>query len=236
MDYQEVIKEFYLNADKDRLDNIILDYKEYYIDPIMPVKNEYELYEKQGHIKMYDYLGDKLIPSAISVFTLAILHQRLYSGFPHPDQSSAFRKDFAFLKDAEFELERPEMVIERLNKELFPKVNNMVKLAVELNNNKDEEKIIAYIDEVIELNAELFRLHPFMDANKRTINCFTNILFKLAGIPPVYLGYADRNDYLDAMNLYHAHHDETLLKNIFYEKICNTIKLFDKKKHISTLY
>lgn len=48
-----------------------------------------------------------------------------------------------------------------------------------------EDKMIEYINECLKLKCHLIQIHPFQDGNGRTMRALVNMLFKVAGIPPV---------------------------------------------------
>ena len=70
---------------------------------------------------------------------------------------------------------------------------------IKLREDAPAEDIIDYIDNAVELSCKLIKIHPFYDGNGRSTRALLNIYFKMAGIPPVYVTYKERDEYLDGM-------------------------------------
>ena len=84
-----------------------------------------------------------------------------------------------------------------------------------------------------ELNCKLIKIHPFFDGNGRTIRAFTNLLFIIANIPPIYIKAKERNEYGKVMNLALVYGDLSQIKRFYYYKICDSIYELDIKPKLS---
>ena len=62
-----------------------------------------------------------------------------------------------------------------------------------------QSELIEYINDCLKLKCRLIEIHPFTDGNGRTMRALVNLLFKIAGLPPVYVKRMERGKYLAAM-------------------------------------
>ena len=230
--YKNIIKIYTRLTDDNRYNKLMHNFKTKYIYDEDSIEDDHDIKEHWGMRKMYDYIADNIIPESLSIFTLNILHHRLFSEVPHPEVSDGFRKSFAYLPGAPFSLEQHCKIVEIMNKELMPKTNDIIKLGVKLGKENDPDKIIGYIDSVVDLGNELIKIHPFFDGNGRTIRCFMNMLFKLAHIPPVYVGKADKEEYIKAGDAANIQKDNSLIHSFYYRKICESMYELDLQKNI----
>ena len=230
--YKNIIKLYYKVVDNNRYNELMKNFKKKYIFDEDSIDYDHDIKEHWGMRKMYDYITDHIHPEVLSIFTLNILHHRLFSEVPFPEASNGFRQDFAYISGAPFQLEHHYKITEKMN-EMMPKVNEIVKLGAKLGKQSDVDKIIEYIDMVVDLGNTLIKVHPFFDGNGRTIRCFMNILFKLAHIPPVYVGKQDKEEYLKAGNLATVDNYNDAIHTFYYRKICESLYEFDLKKHIN---
>ena len=92
--------------------------------------------------------------------------------------------------------------------------------------------MIEYINECLKLKCHLIQIHPFQDGNGRTMRALVNMLFKVAGIPPVYVRLSERKRYLEAMNKAISEKDYTNINQFYYYKICDSILELDLNQRI----
>lgn len=204
------------------------NFKERYIYNENKLEQVHTKEERQGLRKVYDYIQSKNDLTDINIYTLSQIHELLYSLSPYPEFGGKYRNDQRFLPHTGIELTSPYYIVREMNL-LKDDVNDLVKLGNDLGQNLLPEKIIDYIDKCVELKCKLIKIHPFGDGNGRTIRAFTNLLFKLANLPPVYIENKERVKYGEAM--FSALHDEdyTKIKVFYYYKICDSIISLDTK-------
>lgn len=245
---QMLIKEYYYIVDNPRFSNLFGEFKRQYILNENLVEQVHEPAERVGMATMYDYV-QKLAEGTdfISIFTLQSLHARLYSKVPHPEFGGKFRNDVRYLPGSGFSLLPPDFIVPAFN-DLFPKVLDLVERGRKLKVEKNTELILAYINDCIELNCILIKIHPFGDGNGRSVRAFTNLLFSLANIPPVYVREREKQEYGRAMNKALCFNgerrkvssydislnDTTAIKKFYYYKICDSLIELDVKKRIKT--
>ena len=64
------------------------------------------------------------------------------------------------------------------------------------------------------------------------MRALVNILFKVAGIPPVYVKSSERKKYLSAMNKAIVENDYNDINKFYYYKICDSILVLDLNQRI----
>ena len=102
--------------------------------------------------------------------------------------------------------------------------NEKKKEFVDALNNKD---IISYIGYCVQEIATLIYYQPFMDGNKRTFRALLNLMFKVKGLPPVYVKSSERNAYKDALFKAIKDGDYQELIGFYLFKICDSIYELD---------
>ena len=118
---------------------------------------------------------------------------------------------------------------------LYPKFQELLQMGLALGSGieENEDKILAYINKCLELKCRLIEIHPFRDGNGRTMRALTNLLFKLANIPPIYVKLSERNNYLKAMSSALEEQDYSKIREFYYYKICDSILELDVNKKIN---
>lgn len=231
-----IILHYYSFVKKPGFKNIIETFKEKYI----PIKNFKERYiynentleevhtaeEKRGLRLAYDFILNKEDLEDISIYTLSDIHMELYSKTPFPEFGGRYRNEPARLSNAKIETTPHYLIVREMNS-LKDEVSELVKEGNELGKNVVPEKLLDYIDRCIELNCKLIQIHPFSDGNGRSIRAFTNLLFRLANIPPVYIENKERDKYQEAMKCALAEGDLSKIKNFYYYKLCDSIISLD---------
>lgn len=79
-----------------------------------------------------------------------------------------------------------------------------------------------YIDEVVKIHHKLTIIHPFGDGNGRVSRAALNWLFKLKGLPPVYIKTIAKNEYYTALENADKG-DYTSLYVVFYKATINSL-------------
>lgn len=184
--------------------------------------------EKIGQGIMYDFAHTT--DEKFDIYSLLSFHKQLYAKSPHPECSGMFRNSDAYLAARPVNL-FPWTMIRSSIRELDPIVNELIERAQKLNK-KDNEDLFKYIDDCVKLKCELIKIHPFFDGNGRTVRCFINCLFEMAGIPPTYIKASERTEYHLAMGKAICENDFSSIINFYYYKICDSIIELDINNRI----
>ena len=65
------------------------------------------------------------------------------------------------------------------------------------------------------------------------MRALVNLLFKLAGLPPIYVKLSEKDNYLKAMNKAIIEKDYSYINRFYYYKICDSILELDVNRRIS---
>ncbi|MBQ7136352.1 MAG: Fic family protein [Bacilli bacterium] len=221
----ELFKNKYISEDE------IKKFRERYIYNENKLEDVHTREEKLGLRKVYDYIQAKEDLDNINLYTLSDIHEILYSHTPYPEYGGKYRTDMRFLPNSGVDLTPPYLIVHEMNA-LKPEIDELVAMGNELGRNIEPEKILDYVDRCIELKCKFIKIHPFFDGNGRSVRAFTNLLFRLANIPPVYIENKERVKYGEAMNAALADNDLSKIKGFYYYKICDSIISLDM--HLET--
>lgn len=156
-----------------------------YIENESEVETAHLDWEKKGLRKMYKYIHT-YDTSKMDIYTIMELHEQLYAYAPNKEFGGHFRNIDVYLPGSGTNLsEWRSIKYEILS--LKPYVKDLINTGKTLNGTNDFSALLKYIEECIILNCSLIRIHPFFDGNGRCIRGFTNMLFELANIPPIYI-------------------------------------------------
>lgn len=177
-------------------------------------------WERKGLREMYNFIHE-YDTSKMDIYTILELHEQLYKYAPNKEFGGHFRNSDAHINNSaanlmEWSCIRYEIIkLKSYTKELIQK-------GKELNGTNDFDELFKYIEECIVLNTDLLKIHPFYDGNGRCIRGFTNMLFELANIPPIYVPALEKEKYKLAIKKT----DEDIYGDIiifYYYKICDSI-------------
>lgn len=182
--------------------------------------------ELLGLGQMYEYIHSDDVEHLFDIFTIKDLHEKLYFCSAHPEFGGNFRREFAYLKGSKTNVCDWRDIFRSL-RELDDDVELLRECAPEVREGKDPALLLEYIKRCVELNCRMVRVHPFADGNGRTIRGFTNKLFEDAGLPPVYINVAERDEYLEAMARAMEEEDYSLITRFYKYKICDSIYELD---------
>ncbi|MBQ7140074.1 MAG: Fic family protein [Bacilli bacterium] len=231
---QNIIKAYYSEIDNPRFDSLVNKFKNNYIKNENEIENVHEKCEREGLEVAYDYIHNEKRMNNINIYTVLRLHQLIYSKAPHPEFGGKLRNQPIFLPNSGVETEDWSFIPQKLN-ELYLPTQDLIKRGLQLKNDKisNIDNIIEYIDECVELKCKLIKMHPFLDGNGRSIRAFTNLLFIIADIPPIYIKAREREEYGKVMNMAIVDGDLTQIKRFYYYKICDSIYELDIKPKLS---
>ncbi len=229
-----IIKTYYSYVKKPNFSQIVKNFKNRYIYNENKVEDVKPNEEKKGLACVYDYIQTKKDLKNISIYDLSWIHEALYSKTPFPEFGGKYRKREIYLlgktensiKTGNVELCPFWNITHEMN-ELKPIVDELVKTGLSLGENPNVDKLIDYINNCIKLNCKIIKIHPFEDGNGRVTRAFTNLLFRLANIPPTYVKNKEKEKYLEAMNNALSKGDYTDIIDFYHFKICDSIIALD---------
>jgi fido (protein-threonine AMPylation protein) len=96
------------------------------------------------------------------------------------------------------------------------KLNRMLYQYAAYSDDIESMNMTDFIDEVLKVHHRITIIHPFRDGNGRTSRVFLNWLFKLKGIPPVYIKAEKKQEYFDALRDADLNNDYTKLREVFH--------------------
>lgn len=219
---EELIKLYYSDMiERDDLKNVKRSFINRYIKNESAMENVHEKDEIKGLEVMYEDMSS-MSPDEFEMFTIMSLHRDLYSKCPHPESGGKIRNIPVYLPGTGTELSDYSNIFDDLcsAEEI---VNNLKKVAITMKETENYENIIDYIESCIKLKCYLIKVHPFFDGNGRTIRCFINKLFEIAGIPPVYIKANEKFEYTRAMNNAINEDNYEDITNFYLYKICDSI-------------
>lgn len=179
--------------------------------------------EVDGLRTMYEYIhSDEVEKDGFELFSICILHKKLYSKAEFPEFAGKFRNTPVYLPGTGTEICDSSYVFESMLA-LESEVNELLKIAKKIKVNKNSKELIDYLERCVVLQCKLIKIHPFSDGNGRTIRCFINKLLEYAGLPPIYIKVNERTEYHRAMNKANNENDYSLIKQFYKYKICDSI-------------
>ena len=231
-----IIQYYYSYLPNPVFSNIYDKFREEYIDNEEKIENElknnfHSAVERRGLGKVYDFIQTYVPTKNLNIFLLIKLQKILFSETEYPDFAGNFRQIPVYLPGSGVDIVPFDQIGNEMARLYAPSnliVDEGFSLGEEKNSSVKSSKIIEYIKKCVSLNCQLIKIHPFNDGNGRTIRAYTNLLFKLADIPPVYIEYSEQEEYRKAMNK--AIGDEGDLSDIitFYlYKVCDSIIRLD---------
>ena len=188
--------------------------------------------EIAGLAQMYAYIHSPEIEYMFNVYTLKELHQKLFTYTKHAELAGDIRNIDVFLPGAGVELCEWSMIRPRLN-ELDEMVQFLKELAPLVKESNDMDMLLNYLDVCVELNAQLIKVHPFLDGNGRTIRGFTNKLLEDASLPPIYVKASEKREYCQAMNKAINEENYQELQSFYRYKICDSIVELDINERVN---
>ena len=230
----DIIELYYTKLDRDDINNIYEVFKEKYlviertgIARENKLENVHSKEEKRGLYEVYTAIQkDTISVSKLGIYSLNMLQQKLFSKTPHPEFAGSFRCEPARLSGSPIELCAHENISKEINS-LYVPFKMLVADGISIRKQFNYDKILKYIEECVKKHCQLIKIHPFRDGNGRTTRALMNALFKIVGIPPVYIHPAEKDEYFKAMQkaIVNGQYQDIV---IFFEyKICESIMALD---------
>lgn len=232
---QNLIKLYY-SKDNNHSDfsNIISTFKKKYIEQESKLEGVHTIEEIDGLGIVYDYIRSDDWQKCANIYIIMIINLYLFSLTPYPEAGGKIRNADCFLTDSNINT-YPYNQIDKEIANLYLTFDSLLKEGQNLALNKsesNEDNLIEYINKCLKLKCKLIEIHPFPDGNGRTMRALVNLLFKVAGLPPIYVKLSERKKYLEAMNKAIAENNYQYINKFYYYKICDSILELDVKKRI----
>ncbi len=226
---QNLIKLYYSNGSENSdFENIVLNFKKKYIIQESKVENVHTKEEIEGLGVVYDYIRSDEWKKCPNIYIIMMINLKLFSLTPYPEAGGKIRNANAYLNNSTANLVPYNQIDAEIAK-LYPKFQELLKMGLSLGMGmeENEDMILEYINKCLELKCRLIEIHPFQDGNGRTMRALTNLLFKIANIPPIYVKLSERDTYLEAMSLALEEQDYSKIQEFYYYKICDSILELD---------
>lgn len=149
-----------------------------------------EALEVIGHSLVYDFVQNtEDIPD---MYKLCELHKLLYSLTPFSDEMGKFRTIDNHISGSAIQTVHHAEIYQEmflLDKELTMLLTNI-----------DKYSISSFIKEAIRIHHRITQIHPFTDGNGRSSRAYLNWMLKLKCLPPIFIPYEVKDDYVNALS------------------------------------
>lgn len=232
---QNLIKLYY-SSDNNHSDfsNIMSNFKKKYIEHESKLEKVHSIEEIDGLGVVYDYIRSDDWKKCANIYIIMLINLKLFSLMPYPEAGGKTRNTNCFVNGTSVET-CPYNEINVEIAKLYCVFNDLLKKGIELSEDvtiDNEEKLIEYVNECLKLKCKLIQIHPFPEGNGRTMRALVNLLFKVAGLPPIYVKLSERKKYLEAMNKAVVEKDYSYINKFYYYKICDSILELDVNQRI----
>lgn len=205
-----------LNLDDDVVAEIIADLRYNGSKSTYSTDECKEIVEVLGHSAMYDYLNST--EDKLDIYKIQKLHKMLYRYAPFPEAGGVFRQDNNFVTGADFETVDYGQVVHEiiaLDEPLKDIVDNIQLIT-------NSEVILA----AAKIHHRLTVIHPFSDGNGRCSRAILNWVFRIKGLPPIYIKYPEKDEYYEGLrNIDVLENTDKLFKVFMRETIKSSIQL-----------
>lgn len=183
-------------------------------------KAEYQtIIEVAGHSEMYDFVSTT--EDRVTIYSLLKLNRQLYGFAPYLEGSGSFRETNPIVTESKFEICDSSQIISELQ---------AVEMVLQdLLRNKDKLSLAEFIDEAVKIHHRLTVIHPFNDGNGRVTRAFLNWMFKLKGLPPVYIKIENKGKYLDGLAMADRTGNYEPLCEVFYREVMRSMIELNQK-------
>lgn len=158
-----------------------------------------------GHYDMYQEIFAEPVKDTLNVYEAIILNKKLFSHYPFPEFGGRTRQNNTLVLGAKFETVDWHDIFTELEK-----INQEVQDSF---SKRKEMPMSEYIKHVARTHHRITVVHPFSEGNGRTSRAFMNMQLVRAGMMPIYIRVADKQEYIDAL----AYADKTSDYEELYE-------------------
>lgn len=238
---QNLIK-LYFSKDANHSDfkDIVSNFKKRYLEQESKLEGVHSIEEIEGLGLVYDYIRSDEWKKCANIYIIYLINLRLFSLTPYPEAGGKIRNSDCYLRDSSINT-CPYNQIDKEIAKLYFEFQELIKRGCMLgeiyatggqNKENNEDNLIDYINDCLKIKCKLIQIHPFSDGNGRTMRAMVNLLFKLAGIPPIYVKHVERSKYLEAMGKAIEEGNFDYINKFYYYKICDSILTLDVNKRI----
>lgn len=174
-----------LNLDDDVVAEIIADLRYNESESTYCTDECKEIVEVLGHSVMYDYIYDT--NDKLDIYKVQKLHKMLYKYAPFPEAGGVYRQDNNFVTGADFETLDYSQVVPAIIA-----LDDPTKVLVD---NIDSLSNSEVIFEAAKIHHRLTVIHPFADGNGRCSRAVLNWIYRLKGLPPIYIKFPEKEEY-----------------------------------------
>ncbi|MEG0848207.1 MAG: Fic family protein [Niameybacter sp.] len=207
-----------LDLDDDVVAEIITDLRMKRSDSEYCKDSFEEIIQVLGHAAMYDYIFDT--EDKLTIYKIQELNRQLYQYAPYPEAAGAYRRENNMVTGAEFEtLDYTQVISEIVN--LDSNVRHIEENAREMNYSE-------YIKEVVKVHHRLTVIHPFWDGNGRCSRAMLNWMFRLKGIPPIYIKFSEKEEYYEGLKEVDSTGDFRRLTKVFLKEVIRSSMQLNK--------
>lgn len=149
-----------------------------------------EALEVIGHSLVYDFVQN--VEESPDMYKLCDLHKLLYSLTPFSDVMGKFRTVDNHISGSDITTVHHTEILKEmflLDKELLTLLANI-----------DEYSISLFVKEAIRIHHRITQIHPFVDGNGRSSRAYLNWILKLKSLPPIFIPYELKEDYVNALS------------------------------------
>lgn len=232
---QNLIKLYY-SRDGEHSDfkDIVSNFKEKYLNQESKLEGVHTKEEVEGLGVVYDYIRGDDWQHCANIYIILQLHSLLFSKTPYPEAGGKLRNSDCYIMNYPVNTLPYNQICSEIAS-LYTPFGELIKKGIDLGMNNtlsNEDNLIEYINECLKLKCRLIEIHPFFDGNGRTMRALVNLLFKLAGLPPVYVKASEKKKYIEAMDKAVAENNYHYINKFYYYKICDSILELDVNKRI----
>ncbi|MCP1096676.1 Fic family protein [Bacillaceae bacterium OS4b] len=142
-----------------------------------------------GHSYIYRYVSDKdYYPDRYEILEI---HKLLFSLSPFAADMGRFRRIDNAISGAVISTTRWDQIEYEIHL-----VSQDIKYLYEV---RQTLSISDYVSRAVNIHHRLTQIHPFEDGNGRIIRAILNWLLKLKSLPPIYIPYESKDEYVDAL-------------------------------------
>lgn len=198
-----------LNLDDDVVAEIIADLR--YNKSKSQYCNEEceEIIQVAGHSALYDYIYDT--EDKLDIYKIQKLNKMLYQYAPFPEAGGVYRQDNNFVTGAEFETVDYHMVVQEIIA-----LDTPMKTLME---NMDNLTVSEVIKQAAVIHHRITVIHPFGDGNGRCSRALLNWIYRLKGLPPIYIKYPEKDEYYEGLNHVDRSNNYSKLFKVFMREV-----------------